>query len=53
MNDEELIIKVSNTLNLQEAQTILRMRELPWQKLTIYMENGKVVRKEQVKSIKE
>jgi len=53
MTGVELIEKVKGTLNLQEAKVVLVMRELPYQTITIKMEEGKVIHKEQVKSIKD
>ncbi|MCJ7669543.1 MAG: hypothetical protein MUO61_03380 [Dehalococcoidia bacterium] len=49
----KLIEKVKETLSLQEAKVIIVMRELPYQTITIKMEEGKVIHKEQVKSIKD
>jgi hypothetical protein len=49
----KLIEKVKETLDLQEAKVIMVMRELPYQTITIKIEEGKVIHKEQVKSIKD
>lgn len=40
-------------LTPQEAKVIALMRELPYQTITIKIEAGKVVHKEQIKSIKD
>jgi hypothetical protein len=53
MDGVKLVEKVKQTLNLQEAKVILVMRELPYQTITIKMEAGRVIHKEQVKSIKD
>ena len=52
MTDKSIIEKVG-TLNSQEAKVVKLMRELPYQKLVIHMENGKVVNKKQNRSIKD
>jgi len=49
----KLIEKIRQTLNLQEAKAIMLMREKPYQIITIYMENGKVVHKERKENIKD
>jgi len=49
----KLIEKIRDSLNLQEAQVILRMREMPYQIITVYMEAGKVVHKERKENIKD
>lgn len=53
IDDIKLIEKIKETLNLQEAKVIMVMRELPYQTITIKIEEGKVIHKEQVKSIKD
>ena len=45
--------QIRQTLTLQEARVILLMRENPYQKVIVHIEAGKIVRKEQVKSIKD
>ena len=50
---EHTLEEIRQTLNLQEAKVIIRMRELPHQTLTIIMENGKVVHKERKEPIKD
>jgi hypothetical protein len=49
----KLIEKVRQTLTIQEAKVVVLMRELPYQTITIKIEEGKVIHKEQVKSIKD
>lgn len=49
----KLIEKVKQTLTIQEAKVVILMRELPYQMITIKIEEGKVIHKEQVKSIKD
>ena len=53
MTDKSIIDTVKQTLSEQEAKVVQLMRELPYQKLVIHMENGKVVHKEQNRSIKD
>ena len=53
MTDKSIIDTVKQTLSEQEARVVRLMRELPYQKLVIHMENGKVVHKEQNRSIKD
>jgi len=45
--------KIRQTLNLQEAKVIILMRELPYQTITVVMENRKVVHKKQLRTIEE
>jgi len=49
----KLIEKVRQTLNLQEAKVIMVMREKPYQIVTVYMENNKVVHKDRKENIKD
>jgi len=49
----KLIEQIRQTLNLQEAQVVLRMRERPYQTIIIRMEANKVVHKERRESIKD
>ena len=49
----KLIEKIRQTLNIQEARVIILMRDLPYQTITIKMENGKVIHKERIQSIKD
>jgi hypothetical protein len=49
----KLIEKVKETLSIQEAKVIMLMRDLPYQTITIKIEEGKVIHKEQIKSIKD
>ena len=50
--DCNLLEKIG-TLSVQEAKVIILMRDQPYQTITIKMENGKVIHKEQMKSIKD
>lgn len=50
---ERRIIEKVGTLNCQEAKVVLLMREVPYQTIIVKMENGKIVHKEQIKSIKD
>ena len=50
--DCNLLEKIG-TLSMQEARVIILMRDQPYQTITIKMENGKVIHKEQMKSIKD
>jgi len=45
--------QVRQTLTPQEAKVILLMRENPYQKVIVHIEAGKIVHKEQVKSIRD
>jgi hypothetical protein len=45
--------QVRRTLNSQEAKVILLMREMAYQTITVKIENGKVIHKEQHRSIKD
>ena len=45
--------QIRQTLTSQEAKVILLMRENPYQKIIVHIEAGKIVHKEQVKSIKD
>ena len=45
--------KIRQTLNMQEARVVMLMRDLPYQTITIKMENGKVIHKERIESIKD
>ena len=45
--------KIRQTLNMQEARVVMLMRDLPYQTITIKMENGKVIHKERMESIKD
>jgi len=49
----KLIEKVKQTLNLQEAKAIMLMREVPYGTIEIIMENGKVVHKRRIESVKD
>ena len=51
MTTEELE-SIRQTLKLQEAKVIIRMRECDFQTLTIMMENGKVIHMERKEPIK-
>ena len=53
MTDTKLIESIRQTLNIQEARVIMLMRDLPYQTITIKMENGKVIHKERIESIKD
>lgn len=53
MDERQVFDNIRRTLQPQEAKVILLMRELPYQIITIRMEDGKVVHKEQRKSIKD
>ena len=50
---KSLLEKIRQTLSVQEAKVIILMRDQPYQTITIKMENGKVIHKEQMKSIKD
>jgi len=50
---KSLLEKIKQTLSVQEAKVIILMRDQPYQTITIKMENGKVIHKEQMKSIKD
>jgi len=45
--------QVRRTLNSQEAKVIILMREMAYQTITVKIENGKVIHKEQHRSIKD
>lgn len=45
--------RIRETLKPQEAKVVLLMRELPYQTIEIRIEAGRVVHKEQRKSIKD
>ena len=45
--------QVRQTLTVPEARVILLMRENPYQKVIVHIEAGKIVHKEQVKSIRD
>jgi hypothetical protein len=51
--EKSLIERVKQTLTMQEAKVIILMRDLPYQTITIKMENGKVIHKERIESIKD
>ena len=51
--DKNLLEKVRQNLDMQEAKVILLMRERLYQTIIIRMENGKVVHKERRESIKD
>ena len=53
MMAELTLEKIRQTLNLQEARVIILMRELPYQTITVVMENEKVVHKKQLRTIEE
>ena len=53
IDNRVLLEKVRQTLNIQEAKVIMLMRERPYQIITIWMENSKVVHKERKESIKD
>jgi len=53
MMAELTLEKIRQTLNLQEAKVIILMRELPYQTITVVMENEKVVHKKQLRTIEE
>ena len=53
MSDKSIIDTVKQTLSEQEARVVRLMSELPYQRIVIHMENGKVVHKEQNRSIKD
>ena len=52
-DERGVLEKVRQTLNIQEAKVITLMRDLPYQTITIKMENGKVIHKERIESIKD
>jgi len=45
--------RIRQTLTSQEAKVIMVMREFPYQTITVKMENGKVIHKEQARSRKD
>ena len=45
--------KVRQTLKPQEAKVIMLMRDVPYGTIEITMENGKVVHKRRIESIKD
>jgi len=51
--DRVKLEEVRRTLSPQEAKVVELMREYEYQKIIIHIEAGKVVHKEQVKSIKD
>ena len=51
--NKSIIEAVKETLSEQEAKVVLRIRERPFQTLTIIMEDGKVVHKERKEPIKD
>ena len=53
MSDNKLIESIRQTLNMQEARVILLMRDMPYQTITIKMENGKVIYKDRLEKIKD
>ena len=53
MIDRIELEKIRQTLNMQEARVVMLMRDLPYQTITIKMENGKVIHKERIESIKD
>lgn len=53
IDNKSLLEKVRQTLSIQEARVIILMRDLPYQTITIKMENGKVIHKERIESIKD
>ena len=53
MIDCKSLLEKIGTLSVQEAKVIILMRDQPYQTITIKMENGKVIHKEQMKSIKD
>ena len=53
MMAELTLEKIRQTLNPQEAKVIILMREKPYQIITVYMENNKVVHKDRKENIKD
>ena len=47
------IEQIKKTLSNQEAKVIINIREYPYQTIIIKVENGKIVHKEQRKSIQD
>ena len=49
----ESLEHIKQTLNLQEAKVIILMRDVPYGTIEIIMENGKVVHKRRIESVKD
>jgi len=50
---KSLLEKIRQTLSVQEAKVIILMRDVPYGTIEIIMEDGKVVHKRRIESVKD